>query len=513
MEVELKLLVDAKSREALLQRLLLAAPATNRRQEQGLSDTYYDTPELWLRNNDAGLRVRHVDDGWMQNLKVGGKVTSGLHQRQEWESEVAGPALDLARLRKVIDDKKVKRDMLASAALGKRLAPIFTTELKRTVWEIHLPEGDHIECAFDEGTIECGSQKDAINELELELKSGDPVHLFDFALTLQKDVPVRLGNRSKADRGYALLASHTPAAVKATSMKLSNDMSAEQAFQAIALNCIMHMQGNDANVANVQEDVESLHQMRVGMRRLRSALSMYKSLLHLPEELQQELDWLAKELGDTRDWDVLAGSTLPGLAKDVPAALQIDGIQQAAADRAHEHHAAAAAAVGSARYTHLMLSLTRWVLAQGWRDDTQMLATSGKLLAEPVAEFAHKTLKRDQQRLRTCARKLRTATPETRHRIRIAAKKTRYAAEFFDSLFASKKVRPYVKALTGLQDELGLLNDATVADRLLHEMSTGQPQLEAQAGYVRGFLAARVQNDGKAIIKRWKQFAPMSLPR
>ncbi len=513
MEVELKLLVDAKFKEALLQRLLLAAPATNRRQELGLTDTYFDTPELWLRNHEAGLRVRHVGDGWRQTLKVGGKVTSGLHQRQEWECDVAGPAVELARLRKVVDDKKVRRDMLASAALEKRMAPVFTTELKRTVWEMHLPAGDHIECAFDEGAIECGRQKVAINELELELKSGDPIHLFDFALTLQKDLPLRLGNRSKADRGYALLPSNSPAAVKATSVALSNAMNAEQAFQAIACNCIMHMQANDANVATVPEDVESLHQMRVGMRRLRSALSMFKSLLHLPEELQQELDWLAKELGDTRDWDVLAGSTLPGLAKDVPAALHIDGIQQAAADRALEHHAAAAAAVSSARYTHLMLSLTRWILAMGWREDTATLAISCKLLAEPVMEFAHKTLKRDQQRLRTCARKLRTATPEARHRIRIAAKKTRYAAEFFDSLFAPKKVRPFVKALTGLQDELGLLNDASVADRLLHEMSAGQPQLEAKAGYVRGFLAARVQQDGKAIIKRWKQFAPMSLPR
>ncbi len=513
MEIELKLLVDEKSKEALLQRLLLAAPATNRRQELGLSDTYFDTPELWLRHNEAGLRVRHVGDGWIQNLKVGSKVTSGLHQRQEWESAVAGPVVEPARLRKMVDDKKVRRNMLASAALGKRLAPIFTTELKRTVWEIHLPEGDLIECAFDEGIIECGDQKDAINELELELKSGDPVHLFDFALTLQKDMPLRLGNLSKADRGYALLASHTPTAVKASSLTLSNDMSAEQAFQAIAFNCITHIQANDGKVAMAQDDVESLHQMRVGMRRLRSALSMFKSLLHLSEDLQKELDWLAKELGDTRDWDVLAGSTLPGLAKDVPAALQIDRIQQAAADRAHAHHAAAAAAVGSARYTRLMLSLTRWVLAMGWRDDTATLASSGKLLAEPVTEFAHKTLRRDQQRLRTCARKLRTATPEARHRIRIAAKKTRYAAEFFDSLFAPKKVRPYVKALTGLQEELGLLNDATVADRLLHEMSTGQPQLEAQAGFVRGFLTARVQQDGKAIIKRWKKFMPMSLPR
>ena len=511
MEVELKLLVDAKFKEALMKRLQPAATAAKQQREQNLSDIYYDTPALWLRQNQAGLRVRRAGDVWRQNMKVGDSVTSGLHKRPEWESATAGPTPDLTRLLEVIDNKKIRREVLGSAALGKRLTPIFTTSIKRTVWEIELPTGDQIECAFDAGTLECGNRKIPINELELELKSGDPVHLFDFALTLQQDIPLRIGNMSKADRGYALLMAQNPDAVKAASLALRKDMSAEQGFQAIATNCIMHMQGNETSVVNDKENVESLHQMRVGMRRLRSALAMFKAMLQLPTELQQELDWLAKELGDTRDWDVLAGSTLPAMAKEIPAALQIASLQQAALKKAQEHHAAAAAAVGSPRYTRLMLSLTRWMLAQGWREESAV--ASAHLLAEPVMLFAHKTLKRDQRRLRTCAQRLRTATPEARHRVRIAAKKTRYAAEFFDSLYSPKKVRPYVKALTGLQDELGLLNDAAVADRLLYEMSDGQPQLEARAGFVRGFLSARVQDDGRAIIKRWKQFAPISLPR
>ncbi|MBC7857826.1 MAG: hypothetical protein H7Z39_03430, partial [Burkholderiaceae bacterium] len=68
-------------------------------------------------------------------------------------------------------------------------------------------------------------------------------------------------------------------------------------------------------------------------------------------------------------------------------------------------------------------------------------------------------------------------------------------------------------ALTGLQNELGFLNDAAVAERLLTDMAAGQPQLEGSAGFARGFLAARVKHDGKAIIKLWKKFAPIGLPR
>lgn len=289
-------------------------------------------------------------------------------------------------------------------------------------------------------------------------------------------------------------------------------MTVEQAFQAIASNCLSHVQDNDEGVVHAH-DVEGLHQIRVGIRRLRSSLSMFKGLLRLPEELQQDLDLLAKKLGDARDWDVLAGSTLPTLVAEVSDPTLIDGVLKAALSKANEHHVSAAAAVGSPRYARLMLNLARWVQTMGWHDDKAALATTGKPLTQSVMKFANKTLKRDQRRLRVRTAKLRAATPAARHRVRIAAKKTRYAAEFFASLFAPKTVHPYVKALTGLQDELGFLNDAAVADRLLAEMSASQPQLEGSVGFVRGFLAAQTRNVGKAIVKLWSKFARIGRPR
>jgi triphosphatase len=512
MEVELKLLLDAKYKDALLRHPLLSPHGASKHQEQNVSDTYFDTPDLKLRHGDVGLRVRRVNGGWMQNMKAGGSIVGGLHNRNEWESPVAGPAPELPQLRDLVDDKKIRRGVLGEAALRKNLAPVFTTKVKRTVWDLQLADGDHIECALDHGRVECGDKKAAISELELELKSGNPARLFDLALALQNDIPLHIGNQSKADRGYAMLEPGAPAAVKATPVALSKDMNVEQAFQAIASNCLAHMQANDEGVA-MRHDVESVHQMRVGMRRLRSALGMFKGVLHLPEEMQKELDWLAGELGDARDWDVLAGSTLPAVAKDVPDPAQINGVQQAAKDKAQEHHVAAAAAVGSPRYTKLMLNITRWVQTMGWHDDKEAMAAAGKKLEQPVLKFAHQILERDQRRLRTRARNLRAATPEARHRVRIAAKKARYAAEFFESLFAPKAVRPYVEGLTGLQDELGFLNDAAVADRLLTDMSAAKPELQASAGFVKGFLAARVKTDDKVITRLWKRFKLIAMPR
>jgi triphosphatase len=510
MEFELKLLLDAKHRDAVLRHPLLTPHTPSKPRQQDLSDTYFDTPDLRLRHSDVGLRVRRLNGGWIQNMKAGGGAIGGFHSRDEWESPVAGPAPEVPVLRGLVDNKQFRRRLLAGSALRKNLAPIFTTKVKRTAWLLEFPDGDRIECALDHGRIEAGDKHSSINELELELKSGNAAHLFDLALALQNDIPLQIGNKSKADRGYAMLEDRPPAATKAKPLALSKKMNVEQAFQAIISNCLAHMQANEEGVG-IRHDVESVHQMRVGMRRLRSALGMFKRLLHLPADTQKELDWLAGELADARDWDVLAGSTLLSVEKDVPDATQMQGLQRAAKNTAEEHHVTAASAVGSPRYTALMLNITRWVQTKDWHD-AQEAGVARENFEEPVLKFAQKILKRDQRRLRSRARKLRNATPETRHRVRIAAKKTRYAGEFFDSLFEPKTVRPYIKGLTALQDELGFLNDAAVADRLLTDMSVAQPELQAGTSFVKGFLAARAKADDRPIRKLWKRFKSIPMP-
>jgi triphosphatase len=512
MEVELKLVLDPKFKAALLRHPLLNGQSASKPHDVTVADTYYDTADLRLRQSDIGLRVRRVNGGWVQNISSGGTAHGGLHASHEWESPVNGAAPELGRLRDVVDDKSTRRLVRDAAARKNGLAPVFTTNVKRTAWQLQPAEAELIECALDQGRVECDGKITPINEFELELKSGDPIHLFDLALALQKDIPLQIASKSKADRGYALLDPTLPAAIKAIRLDLKPAMSVEQAFQEIAFNTLAHIQDNADGVAE-RHDVESLHQMRVGMRRLRSALSMYKRLLRLPADLRQELDWLAAELGDARDWDVLAGSTLPAVAKDLPDPAAIHSVQGAARAKAEEHHVAAAAAVGSPRYTRLMLGVSRWVQAAGWQDDEEMMNQSANRLAQPVTKFARATLKRDQRRLRARADGLGEATPEARHRVRIAAKKTRYAAEFFGSLFSPKRVQPYIKSLTGLQDELGFLNDATVADRLLSDLPAAQPELTADVGFVKGFLVARSRNDDSKIIRLWKRFERIGMPR
>ncbi len=520
MEVELKLLVDPEDAAALQQHRLLKQYATSAPHEQMMSDTYFDTPDLHIRRCDAVLRVRRVDNNdWVQTMKGADHPHGGLHCRQEWASRVSGPVPNLAVLSDVVDAKTPWSRLLRSPVVEDRLAPIFKTEVKRTVWELRLPQGDEVECILDQGNVEHDNQTVPISEIELELKSGDPVHLFDFALALQQDIPLHIGQLSKADRGYALLTPPAPLAVKAARLDLSPKMTIDQVFQAIAFNCITQIQANEAGVA-AQHDVESLHQMRVGLRRLHSAFTLFRDVLQPPETLQSELDWLATELGAARDWDVLVGATLPSVATVAPDETGLAELQRLAQVRAQEQHNAAAVAIQSPRYTRLILNLTRWIQGRGWCD-TLTPADQARLTAR-IPKFARNMLIDNQNRLLKRARQLRGANPVALHRIRIAAKKARYATEFFQSLYPKKKVRPYVAALSVLQDEFGWRNDASVAEGLLKqwqekEQEQGQEQhsqatLASSTGFIRGYLTSQVQNSEQTMCRLWKKFTRMPLP-
>lgn len=509
METELKLLVGSSDVEALRNHPLLKKYASDPPHEVDLTGIYFDTPNYDLRRADAGLRVRQTGNDWVQTLKIGGPAVAGLHQRQEWETKVDGPAPDLAALRKLVDPKSDYAKLIRKFSKPDLLRRTFATRVRRTIWELRLPDGDEVECVIDEGSIEYGSSKAPIGELELELKSGEPKRLFDLALQLQQDIPFHIGNLSKADRGYGLIVPHEDAAVKAAPIYLERKMTVEAAFRAIVENCLAQIQANEPGVIR-ERDVESVHQMRVGLRRLRSALGMFKAVIPCPDEIQAELKWLGSQLGAARDWDVLTGSTLTKVAKEIANKATLAPVRKATQERAEASHDEAAKAVLSPRYTRLILMFYGWVQGAGWRQP--MTEAQRRRLLRPICLFADKTLIRDQERLLKRGRRLKGASPETRHEVRIAAKKTRYATEFFQSLYPSDRVRPYVKALSRMQDELGWLNDASVATALLQDLNPTHPEISANASFVRGYLACRIRSDDIALDRLWLKFEKAGLP-
>ncbi len=518
METELKLLIDPRHANAVRKHALLKKYATAKPQTQEIADTYFDTADLLIWRSKAGLRVRQADGEWMQTLKGGGGTEGGLHQRHEWESGVDGPLPDFAALQKLLDGHKPWAKLLRAIDVEQGLQPVFMTQVTRTAWQLKLPAGEEVEFALDQGTLHSNGRREAVSEIELELKSGQPQQLFEFALQLQQKIPMRISNISKAQRGYALGRARPPSlpvAVKATELKLSRRLVTEQAFQAIVANCIAQMQANEAGVAD-SDDVESLHQMRVGLRRLRSVLGLYKDLIIPPSQMRLDLAWLSAQLGAARDWDVLAYSTLPaiagisteGMAQDE---MDIAALKSVAQEQAREKHATASKAVKSPRYARLMLGLAARAHGVGWGGFG--VEADRPALEMPVREFADGIAGQLQNKLHKRGKRLRHADSITevpaRHRLRIAAKKMRYAVEFFQSLYPSRRVQPYVKMLTRLQDEFGQLNDATIATGLLRELLLAHPELEAAVSFARGYLAARTEQAAAGTEKLWDKFASM----
>jgi triphosphatase len=493
METELKLKLDLADVSRVSAHPLLRTLARNRPIEHDLADTYFDTDGLDLWHHGITLRVRAEAGRFIQTVKTATAGTSALHVRDEWES-----VLPSAQPQPKEIARQIKREGIAALlrvpGLAEKLRPIFTNATRRTIWDLELPDGQLIECALDVGDLRCGGKSVAIGEIEFELKKGDPTQMFELALALHEDIPLQIANDSKAARGYALMGDQADHHVKATPIRLKRKMSLEEAVRCMGLNCLLQIEANVPGVHN--QSVEGLHQMRVGLRRLRALLDMVDQMMPLPAVMKDGLDWLAVELGATRDWDVLAGTTLVG----VPG-LGDEAIKNAAAERARHHHETLLVSLRHPRYTQLLLQLNGWFHGRHWQNDVTRSKKSA--LSRQATEGMLPLLLRAQKRLHNRISCTDTADPVARHRIRIAAKKARYAAEFFADLLPSGKIRRYIARLSSLQDHLGRLNDIAVAHKLLSEFET--TEVAGQAAFANGFLCAQEQMEVSALEKNLRR--------
>lgn len=291
------------------------------------------------------------------------------------------------------------------------------------------------------------------------------------------------------------------AAVKAKPLALDAHMTVVQALQAIVANALAQIRGNRRGVTH-GSDPECVHQMRIGIRRLRSALRLFATVAALAPAQRAELDWLNGELGAARDWEVLAASTLAAVAAANPAEDGLAGLRQAVLERAAQQRQTAAAAVGSARCARLLRSLA--ALARR--------TCTGDMSDRPLAGHAATLLRRRQAKLLKRGAALVRATPQERHLVRIAAKQLRYGSEFFQALYPPRRVARTIERLAALQDALGVLNDAAVAETLLQTLAQEHPALDASAGFARGWLAGQRDTHLRRLRTRWRAFAAAAPP-
>ena len=499
-ETELKLRVPPEAVRRLSAHPLLKGRA--RPSVRKLYSVYFDTPGFDLWQQGIALRLRRFGRRWLQTVKGGGTVRSGLHQRLEIEAEVSGPLPDCAR----IPDGALT-EVFASHELRAQLKPVFSTQFNRSSRLIELGPEVLVEASIDRGEIRSGDTVEPMSELELELKSGPAWQLFAFALKLLETVSLDIENRSKAERGYALARGERPSPTKSGAITLAADMTVSDAFATIAWTALNHLQANERGMLE-SEDPEYLHQMRVAVRRLRSAFGVF-SQVHpdaVAEPVLSDLKWLAEALGPARDWDVFITETLPPVQDAFAEHVALAQFARECARLRRAANRKARRAVASMRYQRLLLSFAGWLAAEKWFPEADETALA--MLRSPASEFAAGVLEQRYARVRKRGRKLRQLSAAELHRLRIAVKKLRYATDFLAALFAAKRARDMLSHLARLQNILGAMNDAATVERLVHDAfgeRSGKAMFEAR-GILRGWSHGRALTLRRELRGAWKGF-------
>lgn len=347
---------------------------------------------------------------------------------------------------------------------------MFETTVQRTVIPLRY-RGSQLELAVDTGEIKTGRRRAQIHEVEIELKNGKPDSVIALGREIAKKLKAGYGVASKAERGYALREGEAVSPVCAQDIFLSRAMSASEAFQTIAMSCLHHFAANhEAVIAGAPEGV---HQMRVGLRRLRAALSVFKELLRGPETeaIKTDLKWLTEELGPARDMDVLAKEGVSAMAKSTLVPMAAKALKTEIAVRREEGFGRAKRAVASDRYRKVVLETALSINGGKWTKIKVALIAERR--AQAASKFAAQELDRRYRKILKTLDKLEKLSPLKRHKLRIAVKKLCYATGYFESLFQDEKkwIKKLSAVLKDLQSSLGHLNDIRVHGRLAQEFA------------------------------------------
>lgn len=529
-EQELKLHVPTASRQAVL-REIKQREATRIR----LHAMYFDTPERELARARIAVRLRQEGRDWVQTLKMPG---INAITRIEMNHPRPGPVLDLS----VYAGTEVEA---ALAAIKGQLGLRYETDVQRLLRKVRTRYGT-VELAYDTGILRAGTLELPISELEFELVSGRPAAIFAIARGWQQRHSLVLDPRSKSERGDALaqlaqrLADEDAAASDdlearrakaiaqfwaprgASGVKLRDDMTASQAMGRIAAECLDQICRNAAVLAEVDtEDVyragnsEHVHQLRVGVRRLRSAWKLFDGwIAPVPETLLQGARTHFSAFGANRDQDVLNETVAPALIR---AGMPVIPMEAAPPELD------ARSIAGGKAFQAWLLELLEWSLdvpavqpategqtiANGTPSDAApepairleggmavavVKPTIIPMLApEPAPQHLHKQLARRLHRWhsKVAEQGAHFAQLEipARHELRKRGKRLRYSLAFAESLLPAAKLRGYRKQLSKVQDVLGEINDLAVAKDYYESCTATHPQ----AWFALGWISARLE--------------------
>lgn len=434
-ETEIKLLTTPARLRALAALAELQGDARTRT----LDTVYFDTADHRLAREHLSLRVRCVDAHCQQTFKA---PLGGPFARYEANVVIGDHNLALGAFGAAI---RAQLDRVTGAA---PLLPQFSVRVSREDRQINRPRAV-IEAAFDRGMISAGDRSEPICELELELKSGNPAALYELALSLPLGDDLRWSLCSKSERGFALLRPASAKASKAPPLSLAREITIGDARRAVIGHALEHLLRHYQLVV-AQHDATALHQCRLALRRLASALALFAPV--------SDPATVAQLRGAVRD---VMTSLAPARHADVTLK-RFDATN----DHTNPLHAllrrrratalrSAAAALGGEALQRLMFGFAMWSedAEPGHQHDPR-----------PLQALAQPRLKALWRKLKHAVDDLHAATPAQRHRLRIHAKKFAQAIEAFSGLYpeprAQRRIAALVAPLAVLREALGELNDS-----------------------------------------------------
>ncbi len=499
-EIELKLAIPPSALAAVARAV---GTATARRQR--LQAIYFDTADRRLAAAGIALRLRKEGRRWVQTLKLGPAhgMARGEHNVDLRVPAGLQPALDPA----LHADTPIGRALAVAlqprdGEVAPALLPLYRTDVTRLARPLRSRRGS-VELALDRGEIVARGadgvdRRWPVCELEVELLSGSPLAVAEVARRFARSHGLWLDTRTKAERGdrlaRGLAAGEGVPAVKAEPVRLRKDMAPLEAWAAVLRNLLAQALPNWSELAGGSGRAEHVHQLRVALRRLRSAERCFAGWPGVPEAPWREaVAGLFRTLGATRDRDVLAS----GLQPEIDAALATQGLPPMAWPTAHAPdwtgqvlHEPGIVLIELLAYAAEMQQLA------GSRTEDATLAT----LAADRLQAWHAQVRRD-------AKRFDTLDDEARHRLRKRVKRLRYAAEFSAALFPKRAVERFMAPLRAAQERLGEFNDVCVAQAACRSLADGVPQ----AWFALGWLAARrdlTLADGAAALQRLRKVEP-----
>lgn len=308
-----------------------------------------------------------------------------------------------------------------------------------------------------------------------------------------------------------------PLPVKARPAILAHDIAAEDAFRLTLLQCKWHIASNIAAIVEARE-VEGVHQMRVGFRRLRVALTAFGGDFRTPalEALGARAKRLADKLAPARDLDVFIDELLEPAADANGSADAFALLRGRAADARRVAWDYAVAHVQGPAFGAFMHDLGDALDRRIWFEAAgRAHATRGHMAFEmPALDIANRMLGHRMKVARKRAKHLKDLSDEQRHAFRLSLKKLRYTAEFFAPLYGEGASANFQRKLSRMQDILGALNDVAVARSTLNKLvaaregvpASDRADLSFAAGIVYGWHLDRAGHTWKKANKRWKSF-------